>query len=232
MSPSGEPAGHSAYEGMAVAHVMGGLDEEQGRVFRAHLLECERCRARVGELRAIASDLAGVERKARRERHEGDGERTLDIKERDGLPAGAPPQRSPVWPRVAVVGLLALVIGLSVYAFMLRGQVAQLEQQVAEGATATSVLEHGTQVPLAFQRVGVDATVAAEGRKVAVVVDGLDGDAAYQVTLVDDDGATEPAPASVRDGRLFVLVRREPADEQLRVRRGDGQLVLEADLSS
>lgn len=231
MSPAGEPAGHNAYEGMAVAHVMGGLDEEQGRVFRAHLLECEPCRARVGELRAIASDLAGVERSARREQPDGEGERTLDIKERDGLSAATPPPRSGVWPRVAVVSLLALVIGLSLYAFVLRGQLAQLEQEVADRATASSVLEHGTEMPLGYERPGVEATVAADGRDVAVIVDGLDDDVTYRVTLVDEAGEARPVRASVDDGRLFVLVRREPADEQLRVRGSDGQLVVDADLT-
>ena len=232
MSSSGEPAGHSAYEGMAVAHVLGGLDEQQGRVFRAHLRECEPCRARVGELRAIASDLAGVERRARREPPQGDPEHAVGTKQRDRQAAAAlPPARSPMWPRLAVVALLVAVIGLSLYIFALRGQVARLEQQVADRAVATSVLEHGTQVPLTYQRAGVEATVAVDGGDVAVLVDGLDA-AAYQVALVDDSGQARAVPASVHKGRLFVLVGRQDADEQLRVRRGDDQLVVEADLDA
>lgn len=230
MSPPGEPAGHSDFEGMAVAHVLGGLDEEQGRLFRAHLLECEDCRARVGELRAIASDLAGVERRARHEQQQGEAERTLDIKERAELAAAAPPARPAVWPRVALVVALAVVIGLSVYLFLLRGEVARLEQEVAELATASSVLQHGADVPLDYQRAGISATVRADGGDVAVVVDELDDDATYRVALVDRDGEATTEPATVEQGRLFVLVTRQPDDERLRVRRGDGQLIVEADL--
>src|SRR5688572_33317351 len=54
--------GHRYFEGLAVAHVLGGLDDSEGRVFRSHLLECGTCRARVGELRAISHDHADVER--------------------------------------------------------------------------------------------------------------------------------------------------------------------------
>ena len=69
MATAGEPGSeHRRYEEMAVAHVLGGLTPAQGRTFRSHLLECADCRARVGELRAIAHELAGVERDEERER--------------------------------------------------------------------------------------------------------------------------------------------------------------------
>jgi anti-sigma factor RsiW len=231
-----EPGGHSEYEDMAVAHVLGGLDEDQGRVFRAHLLECPHCRARVGELRAIASDLAGVERNARREEHREEAEGRLDTKERaererDEVPTLDAPAQPALWPRVALGALLVVVIALSAYVFMLRGQVAQLEQELVDRGTASAVLEHGSEVPLSYLDTEVSATVAMDGRDVAVIVDDLDDDATHQLVLVDDDGDRRAVPAASTDGRLFMLVRREPGDVRLRVERGEGELVVEAELT-
>lgn len=235
MSAPGEPAGHRDYEDMAVAHVLGGLDEDQGRLFRAHLLECQDCRARVGELRAIASDLAGVERSARRERQEEAGA-ALDTKRRDAdqdeAPAVVEAPRRLMAPAVAVVGLLVFVVGLSVYVFVLRSQVAGLEQEVADRTAAAAVLEHGDDVTLTYEAPDVSATVRADGREVAVVVDGLEDAGRYAVSLIDPDAdGPRTAPAEVVDGRLFMLVERRDGDEALRVHRADDESVVEADLT-
>lgn len=221
---------------MAVAHVLGGLDEDQGRMFRAHLLECPHCRARVGELRAIASDLAGVERSARREEHREESEGRLDTKERAGREGGGTPTldaptQPPLWPRVALGALLLAVIALSAYVFMLRGQVTQLEQEVADRATASAVIEHGEEASLTYRDADVSATVRMDGRDVAVLVDELDDDATHHLVLVDDAGEGRAVPATSKDGRLFVLVEREAGDERLRVQRDDGELVVEAELT-
>lgn len=232
MSAPGEPAGHRDYEGMAVAHVLGGLDEERGRVFRAHLLECSDCRARVGELRAIASDLAGVERSARREEQEEEASAALDTKRRDDpAPAeqSSPPAR---WPMVAVVGLLAAVIGLSMYIFVLRAQITGLEQEVADRATAAAVLEHGNDAPLTFEATDVVATVRTDRGDIAVVVDGLADDETYQATLLNSEaGTSQTMPAAVDDGRLLLLIERRPGDDGLRIERADGETIAEADLT-
>lgn len=217
---------------MAVAHVLGGLDDERGRLFRAHLLDCPDCRARVGELRAIASNLAGVERHARYQQAlvDEDPEHTLDTKEREEPPAAAVPPRPWLWPWVVLVVLLLSLIGLSAYVFLLRGQAEQLRQEVADRTTASAVLEHGEDVPLSYEHVGVSATVRADGHDVALVVDGLGSDTRHQVALLDDAGEPRTVLADVVDGRLFVLVEREPGDQRLRVQTLSGELVAEAEL--
>lgn len=222
---------------MAVAHVLGGLDEERGRLFRAHLLECSDCRARVGELRAIASDLAGVERHARRQQPQDDPEPThdtsdLDTKEWEEPPAAASPPRPWLWPWAVLVVLLLALMGLSVYVFLLRGQVEQLRQEVADRTTASAVLEHGDDVPLSYEQVGVSATIRADGRDVALVVDGLERDARHKVTLLDQADEPRSLLAEVVDGRLFVLVQSEPGDQRLRVQSPEGELVAEAELDA
>lgn len=217
---------------MAVAHVLGDLDEERGRVFRAHLLECPDCRARVGELRAIASDLAGVERDLHREQPQEEPEHALDTKERDQPLAAPPPARPSLWPWAALVVLLLALIALSVYVFVLRGQAEQLRQEVVDRTAATAVLEHGDEVPLTYERVGVSATVRADGRDIALVVDGLDTGTPHRVTLLDSADEARSVPAEVIDGRLFVLVEREPGDKRLRVQDGVGELVAEAELDA
>ena len=70
---------HRHYEELAVTHVLGGLSESDGRVFRSHLLDCPQCRARVGELRRIANDLADAERDERRMR----AAKAVETKRRD-----------------------------------------------------------------------------------------------------------------------------------------------------
>lgn len=218
---------------MAVAHVLGGLDEERGRLFRAHLLDCPDCRARVGELRTIASNLAGVERHARHQQPEEEPEPALGTKEWDHRPAGAvPPARSRLWPWAVVVVLLLSLIGLSVYAFLLQGQAEQLRQEVEERTAASAVLQHGDDVPLSYEQVGVSATVRADGRELALVVDGLDSDTPHHVTLLDDTGESRSVRAEVVDGRVFVLVKRKPGDQRLRVQDPAGELVAEAELDA
>src|SRR5687767_13346777 len=113
--------GHRYYEGLAVAHVLGGLDDTEGQVFRSHLLECVDCRARVGELRAIAHDLADVERDERRMR----AAQAIDTKRREGDDGGEESDETPDVTRasrITVIVGMVLVIGLSLWNFTLRGE--------------------------------------------------------------------------------------------------------------
>lgn len=137
------PDGHRYFEELAVSHVVGGLDESEGSVFRAHLLECDDCRAQVGELRAIAHDLADVERDERRVR----AAKAVDTKRRESeedeeeeeLPQSARASRL-----VIVVGLV-LVVLLSAWNFTLRGGVERLIALNHEAVEAAAVLNEGTE---------------------------------------------------------------------------------------
>ncbi|HWB70969.1 MAG TPA: hypothetical protein VG452_02030, partial [Egibacteraceae bacterium] len=132
--------GHRYFEGLAVSHVLGGLDDSEGRVFRSHLLECGVCRARVGELRAIAHELADVERDERRVK----AARAIETKRREV--EEEPPEPSASSPRsVQVAALLGLVVimGLAAWAFTLRGTVTNLQLAVDQLLKASTVRELG-----------------------------------------------------------------------------------------
>ena len=180
--------GHRYYEGLAVAHVLGGLDDSEGQVFRAHLLECVDCRARVGELRAIAHDLADVERDERRVR----AAQAIDTKRRDAEDTDEEAEEAPEptrASRISVIVGLVLVIGLSLWNFTLRGELTAL-QRLNDGLREARVIEdHGKpwRTTIQAEDDDVEATFTeAEGQLVANV-SGLDPDQAYGLYMIDDD---------------------------------------------
>lgn len=207
---------HRYYEGMAVAHVVGGLGEADGRVFRSHLLECSDCRARVGELRALAHDLADVERDERRVRSPA----AVETKSHEPVEAGEEdrgkteaPRRSPPglpgWmPRIlAVLGLITLV-GLAGWTFVLRATVANLESAVDDLTAASVLLQFGEKADVTTRHEDLEATVSTDGERLALLVDGLTTGERYQVFLTDEGGdvVDSDTPVEARNGRLFVLV--------------------------
>ena len=195
--------GHRYFEGLAVAHVLGGLDDSEGRVFRAHLLECGSCRARVGELRAIAHDLADVERDERRVR----AAQAIDTKRReteDEVDVAVEPLPSPRSSRITVVVGLILIIGLSLWNFTLRS--AMTVQDAANRQTdemvAIAMTGEAWQVdPVA----GVDAAVKSIDQRFVVVVSGLDPKQLYGLYVEDADGTVilSETPGVDDDGRVF-----------------------------
>ncbi|MDP8971454.1 MAG: hypothetical protein M3N52_13335, partial [Actinomycetota bacterium] len=134
--------GHRYFEGLAVSHVLGGLDESEGRIFRSHLLECAACRARVGELRAIAHELADVERDERRVR----AAKAIETKRReaDDDPAVDKPQPPPRATRIVALAGLMLIIALAVWSFTLRSAVSKLQNALDDRLEASAVMEFGT----------------------------------------------------------------------------------------
>lgn len=207
---------HRYYEGMAVAHVVGGLGEADGRVFRSHLLECSDCRARVGELRALAHDLADVERDERRVRSpaavETKSHEPAEAGEEDGGQTEGPRRSAPGmsgWvPRVlAVLGLITLV-GLAGWTFVLRATVANLESVVDDLTAASVLLQFGEKADVTTKHEDLEATVSTDGERLALLVDGLTAGERYQVFLTDQGGdvVDSDTPVEARNGRLFVLV--------------------------
>jgi hypothetical protein len=225
--------GHSAhrpYEDMAVAHVLGGLDSDQGRIFRAHLLECSDCRARVGELRAIASDLATVERDERRER----SAKAVETKRRQEEEQQVePPSTRPV-PRWALGVLVLALVGALAYAVVLRGNVDRLEQALVDRLDASAALEHGEELDVRFSAAGVTATAKANGNRIVLLMEGMDSGTAYGVYLVDDQGSSGAQtiyrnPLVARDGKVFVLLPLQGPEDRLVVTAVEGGMALEPD---
>jgi hypothetical protein len=164
--------GHRYFEGLAVAHVLGGLDDSEGRVFRSHLLECGTCRARVGELRAIAHDLADVERDERRVR----AAQAIDTKRREAdeeLDETAEQVPSPRSSRMTVIVGLVMIIGLSLWNFTLRSALEVQQTAAANLRSAGVIMETGTAWNTRFAGAGVDGSVAHKDDLFVVAADGL-----------------------------------------------------------
>lgn len=227
---------HRHFEEMAVGHVLGGLDVDQGRVFRAHLLECSDCRARVGELRAIASDLAGVERDERRQR----SAKAVETKSRESADLDDV-VREPghgLAGRWLLVALVAVLVGLSAYTFVLRGNLSRAEQALERRLEASQALEFGQAVPLGFRAPGVAGSVKVHDDRVVVLAEGLDRTTSFSVYLVEDDGENVTTVAhhrlDTRDGDVFVLLPWRGSEDRLLITEAssgfdpEGQLVLEA----
>lgn len=178
---------HRYFEEMAVTHVLGGLDQSEGKVFRSHLLDCADCRARVGELRALASELADVEREERRERaaravgtkrRESDDDELI---EDDFVPASR-------GSRIALVGGLILVMLLAAWNFTLRSRIELAQTFVTSTVTSTALLLEGEQWTVDSRVDQLSAVVAMQGGQFAIMVSGLQPGEDYGVFLQGTDG--------------------------------------------
>lgn len=233
---------HRYFEDMAVAHVLGGLDESDGRVFRSHLLQCPECRAHVGELRALAHDLADVERDERRVRSAKSVEtkRREDTDQEDEDDAALPPPATARVPRLLVLAGVLVLMGLGAWNLTLRNTLANQEAIVATVTDAAELLEFGDEVAWQAHADGVDATLRTDGGRLVLLVTGLvDDDAAHAIYQLDgDDNVVASEPVEVSDGRLYYLVPLHADGRRLVVTRPvqslpdhpTGQEVLEATL--
>jgi hypothetical protein len=185
----GDSDGHRAYEDYAVRHVMGGLDEAQSGAFRSHLLDCAECRARVGELRSIASDLAEVERSDRRDRAAQRVEtQKIKTQARETPPTPAHPPGPPRGLRILMITAMLFIVVLSVWNFVLRGQNEGLRVVGEALAASAETINFGDPWDvdvLAANHTGV-ARVLDE--RMAVMVRGTDDDAVYRIGMFDGDG--------------------------------------------
>ena len=202
--------GHRYFEGLAVAHVLGGLDDSEGRVFRSHLLECGNCRARVGELRAIAHDLADVERDERRVR----AAQAIDTKRREAEDEAdeqvdAPP--SPRSSRITIIVGLALIIGLSLWNFTLRGALTVQEAHNRALVVMGVIAETGEEWDVVRTAPGIEGTMKAKDGQFVVTVSGLDAEQRYGLYLQTSDGLVAAKYAfPAEGGRLRQLLKLEP----------------------
>lgn len=204
-----DTTGHRYFEGLAVAHVLGGLDDSEGRVFRSHLLECGSCRARVGELRAIAHDLADVERDERRVR----AAKAIDTKRRETeeeLDETAEPPAAPRSSRMTVIVGLVLIIGLSLWNFTLRGALTVQEQLVDNLQDAGVIADSGAEWTAVFEATGVEGSIKSKDSSLLVTLDGLKTGSIYGIYTLTSSGAVTashviPVTEGTRIFRLFDL---------------------------
>jgi hypothetical protein len=198
---SGNDDEHRSFEDYAVRHVMGSLDEAESSTFRSHLLDCAECRARVGELRSIASDLVEVERSERRER----AARLVETKERESEPDEddgllyEPPRGT----RVLAIAGVVLIVLLSIWNFVLRGQNASLESFASALQDSAETINFGDAWTTDRVATGVQGIARIESGRLAVMVRGTDDQASYQVKLFDEDGGLlRTYPTESTDGQL------------------------------
>lgn len=243
MDSSSDSGAHRQFDGMAVAHVLGGLDETAGRVFRAHLVDCPDCRARVGELRSIASELAVVEQAERRVR----AAKAVDMKSREEAEPSQPRSswRARWTGRLLFFGVMLLVMGMAAYTFALRTHVGNLETSLAEQRRAGAALEFGDALQIDYAAPDSTATAKVYEGDLVVVVDGV-GEQVHGLYLLQGTGSETRTlrrePMRPTDGRLFFLVRlrgdetrvvvTEPSQTGLALDPSDGgsSRVLEATL--
>jgi hypothetical protein len=215
--------GHRYFEDLAVAHVVGGLDESDGRVFRSHLLECSDCRARVWELRALAHDLADVERDERRTR----AAKVLETKEREedeGEEAAAPaPSNDNRLPRAVLLVGLAVILTLAAWNFTLRGTVARQDQVIDDLQTAGQVLRFGTEGDVIRAAPQVRGSLMVDGTRVVLLVEGLVDDEAYGIYFLDRGGEVLRTRAELASsGALQLFMRLEPGTVRMVVTELEG----------
>jgi anti-sigma factor RsiW len=194
---------HRYFEDMAVTHVLGGLTDPDTRVFREHLLTCSHCRARVGELRAIAHDLADVERNEQRERSAQILETKRRADEEDDQPATARRTPRSIRPLVVLAAVSALV-ALAAWNVSLRAGGSALEEQLRHSQEAAAILEFGASGTVISTASGVDGLVSVRDARLVVLIDGLADDQVYGLYVQDSDGLTVfRHPIRSRDGRVL-----------------------------
>lgn len=214
---------HRYFEGMAVAHVLGGLDESDGQVFRSHLLECSDCRAHVGELRALAHELADVERDERRVRAaksvETKRRQATDDDEEEGA-AAIPPSPAARVPRLLVLLGVLVLVGLAAWNLTLRSTVANQQAHVDTMADGAELLEFGDEVDWVSSLEDIDATVKMRDGRLVLLIVGLDDDATHAIYQLDaSDGVVAAQTAEVTEGRIHYLVPLREDTRQLVVTR-------------
>ena len=195
---------HDRFDELAVAHVMGGLPPADAAEFRAHLVSCPDCRARVEELRGLASDLEAAEREERAAGHGAS----------DG-PPGVDVDRRRRWLFVLAAVMLVVVFLATVW-----NQALRFDNTTLVGATAVrervlATLGDGEAMPVETRAdvTGVAALDRDTGR-LAISMGGV-GEIAdmYRVVVWLDEG-TEAVPAWEDH---MVLTPDQLVDERLAV---------------
>lgn len=205
-----------------MAHVVGGLSLDDGRLFRSHLLECTSCRARVGELRAIAHDLADVERDERRER----AARRTETKAREGdEPDVVVPVNNQMRTRTTlfIAAGLTVLMALSAWNFLLRGRLQEAQDQAAGLRESASVLQSGQQWrTVATSTASVAGQVRSGGDALVVIVEKLAYGADYWLYVYDAEGQQIHLSSAAADKGVVYEYRDDlPSAARVEIVRAD-----------
>ena len=241
------------WDQLALGHVLGGLPDVDASEFRGHLAGCAQCRARVAELRSMASDLAAAEREERATQRL----RTQIESRREVEPPSAGEEQGPgPWRRRGVVAgalVLLFVMGLSVWNAHLRSENASLRGIAQSHARTLTNLGAGTIVPVTTSGdvtgvVGVNEDVVAyslaglpeleAGERLVVWLE-VDGDVVaedvYLPGLLDREQGRLAATIGAADAsRLLVTVERVSTtfERDVTPEEPGSRLVVEAELNT
>lgn len=198
-------AHHEHWDELALGHVLGGLPQGEASAFRGHLVDCRQCRARVAELRSMASDLMAVEREERITRRT---ETQTEARREVAGQTEPEPSDQRRWGVLAAIVAGALLLGgLSFWNAHLRTQNAQLVAHAETQERTMDVLGAGTVVPLQTSG-AVTGVVAVDGDRVAYALSGLPVPSSAErlvVWLEIDDELESRAvhtPTQIEPGRL------------------------------
>ena len=190
------------WDELALGHVLGGLPDADASIFRGHLAGCGQCRARVAELRSMASDLAAAEREERATQR-----LRTQTEPRPPSPSRPPATgaETPLQRRLVVAAAVAAVVVLllSLWTAYLRDQNAELRTVADAHARTLRVLGSGSSVP-ATTADTVTGVVAVDGDEVAYSLAGLpvpDGDERL-VVWIERGGELEAVATHTRDQLL------------------------------
>ena len=202
------------WDELALGHVLGGLPDADASVFRGHLAGCSQCRARVAELRSMASDLAAAEREERA---------TQRLRTQTARREPAPPPEpgdGRLRRRALVAGAVVAVVLvlLTMWTAWLRDQNQELRQVADAHARTLSVLGAGTSVP-ARTSGSVTGVVAVADDVVAYSLAQLPTpDPGMRLVVwverdgqMDDVAVHTPAQIAAEDGRLASTAAAEDA---------------------
>ena len=216
--------GHGHYQQLAVGHVLGGLGPDDAADFRSHLAGCRDCRARVAELRGIASDLERAERDERAR----EVVRT-EVARREPEAHEAPASGSRIGVRhvtVAVVVVVFLAGAMAFWNLHLRTSNAVVTSVAEQHAQTLAVLASGIEVDVEADH-PVGGIGAVDGDRVAVALTGVEvpQDARVVAWLHGADGpvaAAQVVPAQIADSHLALVLEDADAGRlELSVEQGE-----------
>ncbi len=221
---------HERYRQLAVSHVLGGLGPDDAAAFRSHLAGCRDCRARVAELRGIASDLERAERDERaratvqtevvRRQPEGDRGPSDDATDRAGPRIGVRQVTA------AVVIVMVLAGAMAFWNLHLRTTNAVVATVAEQHADTLEVLAAGTPVEVEAEH-PVRGLAAVDGERVALTLTGVEATEGARLVawLRDDAGVTPVAELqrrAVGEGTVALVVEDRGADVlEITVERGE-----------
>jgi hypothetical protein len=163
---------HGKFERLVVGHVLGDLPETDASRFRAHLLGCRECRARVAELRGIAADLADAERdELARARVRTEAPRRVDQPDAS-LPTTGP-RITVRHVTVAAVVVVLLSTAMAFWNLYLRQANADYLDVVEARDATLEGLASGLPLELELAS-GVSGLAVADGEQVALTLTGID----------------------------------------------------------